>query len=188
MLGVLNDNEVLLDAGAYHGHVTETFVRQTRGAFRQIVAVEPDPANRAILRKRLQSLLPADPRVTIHDCALAAEAGEARFHAGLGYASQLSSTGVMPITTHTLDALGLAPSFVKLHLEGAELATLQGARETLLANRPLIAATVYHNVDGIWKTPLWLMQTLPGYRFLFRVHSWCGTGAVVYAIPQERAG
>jgi hypothetical protein len=31
------------------------------------------------------------------------------------------------------------------------------------------------------------MQTLPRYRFLFRAHSWCGTGAVVYAIPQERA-
>ena len=30
------------------------------------------------------------------------------------------------------------------------------------------------------------MQTLAGYRFLFRNHSWCGTGAVVYAIPNER--
>jgi hypothetical protein len=30
------------------------------------------------------------------------------------------------------------------------------------------------------------MQTLSGYRFLFRNHSWCGTGAVIYAIPQER--
>ena len=75
---------------------------------------------------------------------------------------------------------------MKLHLEGAELAALQGARKTLLANRPIVAATVYHNADGIWKTPLWLMETLPDYRFLFRAHSWCGTGAVVYAIPKAR--
>jgi hypothetical protein len=47
--------------------------------------------------------------------------------------------------------------------------------------------TVYHNADGIWKTPAWLMETLPGYRFLFRAHSWCGTGAVIYALPEEKA-
>jgi len=84
------------------------------------------------------------------------------------------------------DALGLAPSFLKLHLEGAELAALKGARETLRAHRPIVAATVYHNADGIWRTPLWLMENLENYRFLFRGHGWCGTGAVVYAIPGER--
>jgi hypothetical protein len=63
---------------------------------------------------------------------------------------------------------------------------LKGARQTLLTSRPIVAVTVYHNADGMWRTPLWLMQTLPDYRFLFRSHSWCGTGAVVYAIPKER--
>ena len=185
--GLLHDNEILLDAGAHHGSVTETFLTQTKGAFRQIVAIEPDPFNRAVLADRLRSWLPDDPRVTVYDCALAEDEGEAPFHDGLGYASQLSQTGRMRVTTRPLDALGLAPSFVKLHLEGAELAALEGARQTLLANRPIVAATVYHNADGIWKTPLWLMETLPRYRFLFRAHSWCGTGAVVYAIPQERS-
>jgi hypothetical protein len=92
----------------------------------------------------------------------------------------------MRVMRRRLDALHLAPSFLKLHLEGAELAALRGARDTLVKHRPLVAATVYHNEDGIWRTPLWLMQTLPHYRFLFRAHSWCGTGAVIYAIPQER--
>jgi hypothetical protein len=93
----------------------------------------------------------------------------------------------MHVETRPLDALGLSPTFLKLHLEGAELLALKGARETLLSCRPIVAATVYHNADGLWKTPLWMMQTLPDYRFFFRAHSWCGTGAVVYAIPSERA-
>ena len=112
----------------------------------------------------------------------------APFHDGLDYASQLSDTGRMRVTTRPLDALGLSPSFIKLHLEGAELAALKGARQTLLSSRPVVAATVYHNADGIWRTPLWLMETLPDYQFLFRAHSWCGTGAVIYAIPDERTG
>ena len=186
LLTVLRDDEILLDAGAHHGNVSDAFVRQTQGAFRQIVAIEPDLDNCTVLQERLLTLLPDDPRVTVYDCVLAAEEREASFHAGLGYASQLSPTGNMLVTTRPLDALGISPSFVKLHLEGAELPVLQGARQSLLASRPLIAATVYHNADGIWATPLWLMQMLPDYRFLFRVHSWCGTGAVVYAIPAER--
>lgn len=179
---VLHGDEILLDAGAHHGSVTETFVTRTKGAFRQIVAIEPDSFNRA----RLVERLPDDPRVTVYDCALAEDKGKALFHEGLDYASQLSRTGQMSVTTRPLDALGLSPTFVKLHLEGAELPALKGARETLRASRPIVAATVYHNTDGIWKTPLWLMETLPDYRFLFRAHSWCGTGAVVYAIPKTR--
>jgi FkbM family methyltransferase len=184
--GVLRGDEILLDAGAHHGSVTETFIKQTKGTFRQIVAIEPDRSNRTRLSDKLQARLPDDPRVTIFDFALAEDEGDVPFHDGLGYASQISDTGRMRVTTRPLDALGLAPSFVKLHLEGGELAALKGARQTLLSTRPIVAATVYHNADGIWQTPLWLMETLPDYRFLFRVDSWCGTGAVVYAIPKER--
>lgn len=188
VLAVLRDDEILLDAGAHHGNVVKTFVTQTNGVFRQIVAVEPDAMNRARLQANLGAWLPGDERVRVLDCALAAEDGEALFHPGLDYASQISPTGTMRIRTRKLDAIGLAPSFVKLHLEGAELAALQGAQQTLASHRPIVAATVYHNADGIWRTALWLMQTLPDYRFLFRAHSWCGTGAVVYAIPNERMG
>ena len=95
--GVLHDDEILLDAGAHHGSVTQAFVEQTKGAFRQIVAIEPDPSSRARLEDELQSWLPDDPRVTVLDCALAQHEGEAPFHAGLGYASQLSDTGRMRV-------------------------------------------------------------------------------------------
>ena len=81
---------ILLDAGAHHGSVIEAFVQRTTGAFNQIIAIEPDLSNRARLEDKLRSLLPNDPRVTVYDCALAENEGEAPFHNGLGYASQLS--------------------------------------------------------------------------------------------------
>ena len=184
--GILYDDEVFVDAGAHHGSVTGAFIRQTGGAFGAIAAIEPDLANRAILEDNLGAWLPRDARVTTCGCALAEANGSAPFCDGLGYASQLSLLGATRITTRALDGLALAPSFLKLHLEGGELAALKGARETLRAHRPIVAATVYHNADGIWRTPLWLMENLENYRFLFRGHGWCGTGAVVYAIPGER--
>jgi FkbM family methyltransferase len=155
------------------------------GRFRGIVAVEPDADNRARLLAFLDRAMPGDGRIQVVGDALGSAPGEATFHAGLGYASQIAETGDETVAVTTLDALGPA-SFVKLHLEGAELEALKGGRAMLLDSRPIVTATVYHNDDGLWRTPLWLMDTLPDYRFLFRLHSWCGTGAVIYAIPEER--
>ena len=84
-----------------------------------------------------------------------------------------------------LDDLELRPTFIKLHLEGAELAALRGVEKTLRRCRPRIAATVYHNRDGLWRTLKHLADTLENYRFYFRLHAWCATGAVAYAVPDE---
>ena len=177
----------LLDAGAHDGSVTNAFIQQTKGAFRQIVAIEPDPFNRA--RLRWQSTIPAAGRSARHGLRLRPRRRQkARRYSTTGSTTHRSfrRTGRMRVATRPLDALGASPTFVKLHLEGAELPALKGAGGRCLASRPVVAATVYHNDDGIWKTARWLMETLTDYRFFFRAHSWCGTGAVIYAIPNER--
>lgn len=46
--------------------------------------------------------------------------------------------------------------------------------------------TAYHNEAGLWPLPTWLMDNLTSYRHYFRLHSWCGTGAVIYCVPEER--
>lgn len=185
VMAAMRGDEIFVDAGAHHGSVVESFARRMNGRFKRILAVEPDAANREKLRALITSAFPGDERIRVLECALGSMTGHAPFHAGLGYASQISSTGDTTVELAKLDDLGAA-SFVKLHLEGAELDALQGGRDMLVQHRPIVAATVYHNDDGIWRTPLWLMDTLEDYRFLFRLHSWCGTGAVVYAIPEER--
>jgi FkbM family methyltransferase len=182
IIGILNRDEIFIDVGAHHGTVSRAFISQTAGLFKQLIAIEPDYQNYEILSKSL----PKDSRISTLNSIIAETAKEVTFHDGLGYASQIAKTGSRFAWSERLDALKFEPTFIKLHLEGAELSALKGARKTLLKYRPIIAATVYHNKDGIWKTPLWLAETLPDYKFLFRLHSWCGTGAVIYAIPKER--
>lgn len=171
-----------IDAGAHLGQVTRKLA--ALNATSHIIAIEPDAGHRKAMEVMLTDI---ERRVTVLPVALADVPGERIFHAGIGYASQLSPTGQDTVRVVTLDSLGFAPDYVKLHLEGTELPALKGARATLLRHRPILAVTTYHNADGIWKTPAWLMEHLPGYRFLFRTHSWCGTGAVVYALPEEKA-
>jgi len=182
----LRRTDNFLDAGAHHGSVTERLLQLSglpRGA---IWAVEPDAESHKALRA-WASRAGSDVRARLHlmDRVLTERDEAVRFHSGLGYASQVAATGA-PRQGTPIDALDLAPGFLKLHLEGAELAALKGARETLRRHRPVIAATVYHNADGLVRTPHWLMTTLDRYAILMRTHGWCGTGAVVYAIPMER--
>jgi FkbM family methyltransferase len=176
----LNDRETLLDGGAHHGSVSLAFAVLIGSP--RVIAVEPDAVNRAVLGERLREL----PRLAVLDCALAAHDGTAAFSEGYGFASKLSGFGQAQVSARSIDSLDVEPTFIKLHLEGGELNALRGARETLRAQRPIVAATVYHNADGIWRTADWLMRELDDYRFLFRNHCWCAAGAVVYAIPRER--
>ena len=184
---LLTEAERILDGGAHHGIVLAQVIAQAGGQIGAAWAVEPDPESRALL-KRTVRIWPTEARarVQVLDAVLGANAAPATFHEGLGFASQIAPTGTRRRRLTPVDALKLDPTFVKLHLEGAERAALQGARETLLRHRPIVAATIYHNADGLAAIPLWLMQTLPDYRVLIRTHGWCGTGAVVYALPKER--
>jgi FkbM family methyltransferase len=184
---LLAQHERFVDAGAYRGGVSIDFSKR-RSDWGSITAIEPDPLNRADMTDAFASAFPdAARQPLIFDCALGAANGEASFHHGLGYASQLSVTGGLVAQLRALDDLDLSPTFLKLHLEGGELDAVKGASRTLAKQRPIIAVTIYHNDDGVWRTPLYLMQTLKDYRFLLRLHAWCGTGAVLYALPRERS-
>ncbi|MFG1399390.1 FkbM family methyltransferase [Roseixanthobacter pseudopolyaromaticivorans] len=175
-----------LDGGAHHGSVTARLIEQVRGQVSAVWAIEPDSANAAVLRAFVAGL---DGRVRARVHVLGHVVGARResvpFHEGLGYASQISSTGQSQRECLPIDALGLDPTYVKLHLEGGELAALEGARETLRRHRPAVAVTVYHNADGLARTPSWLAANLENYELLMRTHAWCGTGAVIYALPKE---
>jgi FkbM family methyltransferase len=176
-----------VDAGAHHGEVCRTFADLVRGRFREIWAIEPDLENVPALSHQLEVLdLPRAGRTRLLTCALGAAPGSEAFFEGLGYASQLCALGHGVVDVAMLDNLGVQPTFLKLHLEGGELQALRGAVRTIRENRPIVTATSYHNPLGIWRLPRWLMDNLSEYRFLTRLHSWCGTGAVVYAIPVER--
>lgn len=188
VLAVLGEEESFLDAGAHLGHVTATFLAKVNGNFAGIWAVEPDRKNLDGLRATIAGLSrEAQQKITTFPVAVGKTAARTPFCEGLGYASQCSPLGATTLDCTTIDDLGISPSFMKLHLEGMELSALQGAAKTVARHRPIIAATSYHNSDGLWRLPLWLAESLQDYSVYMRLHAWCGTGATVYAIPRERA-
>ncbi|SMF96418.1 methyltransferase, FkbM family [Methylomagnum ishizawai] len=186
MLAALGPQEHCLDAGAWDGTASQQFLRRTGGACQTLTAIEPDPDNARRLRGWVAGL-PAElaARVRVLEYALGAEDGACAFAQGHGMASRLMAGAAGTTCVRALDGLDLPCTFAKLHLEGGELAALAGGLDFLRRNRPKLAVTVYHSRDGLWRIPALLMEGLGNYRFYLRLHGWCGTGAVAYAIPRE---
>lgn len=184
---VLSEHERFVDVGAHHGGVIRKFLGAVKGRFDVIRAIEPDEANHRILQNSLANLADIDTtRITILQQAVSDRQGRRLFAHGLGYASQLSELGENYVDVSSLDELDATPTVLKLHIEGAEHAALSGSLSVLERYRPLIMATIYHNDLGIWELPSLVMENLPNYRFLLRLHGWVGTAAVLYGIPSER--
>lgn len=191
VLSVLGDQETFVDVGAHQGEISKRFCATVHNRFDGIWMLEPDPHNHGKIRDWLFSdnTLKRD-QIHLLRSAVANITGCRPFYGGIGYASQLSSLGSEMIEVTTIDQLNLSPSFIKLHMEGGELDALKGAAETIRRTSPLLAVTTYHNDLGVWQLPMWLFNQARNmgvpYRFLFRLHSWCGTGGVAYCIPCNR--
>lgn len=171
-------DERFVDGGAFDGDT----MRSLPAGFSRAWAIEPDPANAARLRSH------PDPRVSVLETALSETRGRGRFDAQGSTASALSDRGGSEVDVSTLDELlaGESPTFLKLDVEGSELAALKGGRAMLTRAKPAAAVCLYHRPADIWEIPLFLRDALPGHRMALRIHSSDGFELVGYAVPAER--
>jgi len=187
VMAVLTKKEVFVDIGGHVGETTQLFLEKVKGEYKHIHVFECDTNNFNALEHNLSSFQEMKKnKISLYPIALAEAKKERQIFDGAGYASQFSTIGNTTVKTDYLDSFNIRATFIKLHLEGAELEVLKGAEQTIIRQRPVIVMTAYHNDLGMYKMPEWLMETLSDYEFIYRLHSGCGTGAVIYAIPKER--
>jgi FkbM family methyltransferase len=174
----VGDDETLVDGGAFDGDTVELFAQKTAGRYRHIHAFEVDPANLDVLRARVGAV----PRVTIHAAGLWRDAGELSLSGGQGAGSSLGGEGGLIVPVVALDDLDLGPvSFIKLDIEGAEIAALQGATETIRRYKPKLSLAVYHTPDDLTGIVDAVRAVRPDYRFTLRHHSPIFHDTVLYA-------
>lgn len=180
--------EYFIDCGAYDGDSIAGFLHAVGGKFDGIVAFEPDPSNFEKLKQYLVGL-PEEvgSRVRLHQQAVAGSTGRVRF-AALGTDGSAIGDGDLEVECVSLDQAfgsGCSPTHIKMDIEGAELAALEGARQTITRHRPSLAICAYHRQSDIWAIPLLIHSIDPGYALFLRSHLIEGWDSVCYAIPQS---
>ncbi len=135
----------VFDVGANAGFYTLAFARLV-GASGHVWAFEPFAENIQNLRKHV--LLNKLSNVTIVQTAVSDGCGISGFApAPNNSMGRLSARGAYLVSTVSLDetcaALGGYPDLIKLDVEGAEGAVLQGAAETLSRGRPIVVLATH---------------------------------------------
>ena len=173
-----NPAEVFFDGGAFDGDT----LRAAPWAFSKALAIEPDPKNAFNLRSCYRG------KAQVREVLLGGEVGIAQFDGKGTMASSRSEGGSLQIAVETLDnlAAGENPTFIKLDIEGDEIAALRGGLNTLQRCQPVVAVCLYHRPEDLWTIPQFLHEALPQHKMFLRAHAWDGFELVVYAVPQER--
>lgn len=174
--------EVFVDAGAYTGDTIESFLHWATD-FKRIFAFEPDPSNLGQCRTRAEKLSISD-KVTYFPCGLSDHEGTVAFENGAGSGSRIDNQGSMNVPLATLDAsVGDARvTFIKMDIEGAELAALHGAAATIQRCHPKLAICLYHKPEDILEIPSYILSLDKSYRLYLRHYALQPAETVLYCI------
>jgi FkbM family methyltransferase len=157
-LHLVEPGQVVVDIGMHIGYYTTLFARLV-GPAGEVHAFEPTPSTRDIAQHNVRGF----PQVTVHPFALWSSAGKLAFHDyGVEWMAFNSFTEAkmvvdlppareLQVETMTLDgfreSLGKKVFLLKIDAESAEEAILEGARQFLVKDQPLISMEV-GDLDG----------------------------------------
>ncbi|MDF9843776.1 MULTISPECIES: FkbM family methyltransferase [unclassified Paenibacillus] len=182
----LTESDYIVDCGAYTGDTVQQFAGMYPN-LRGITAFEPSPETFETLQKSIANVsIP----VTAINKAVGDVCGSTFFYLSddpLGHRIT-DSVSEVTIEVSTLDTelTGIAPTFIKMDVEGSELAALRGGQETIKRHRPILAVCLYHKGEDLYEIPLYLRDQLTDYHFFVRKYSQHPFELVLYAIPSER--
>lgn len=182
----LRTDEVFVDCGAFTGDTLDAFLNRTSNMFAEYYAFEPDKENFFQLVECLKHKdKSTKQKITPINAAVSGKNGYIEF---ADHANQMSKKTVSNgnwIRAYSLNKFDfrLAPTFLKLDLEGAELRVLRSCLSKVARWRPKICVAIYHNPSDFLDIPITLMSSLENYRYHVRAHNKFGLDFVLYCVP-----
>lgn len=184
-----NKEEVFVDAGAYNGDTLKLILESSPLEFKEFIALEPDPQNFTKLNDlvgtyddKLRS------KITTFPVAVSSFNGEISFDGSGTEQAQISSNGDIKVECRRIDDLLIDKevTFIKMDIEGAEPDAIEGASDIIKNRSPILAISVYHQIDHLWRMVCLINNIRRDYAFFFRPHAAGGWDYILYAVPQNR--
>jgi len=143
--GLVESRDVVFDVGAHVGYFT-VLMSERVGPEGQVVSFEPRDINLEFLRQHLR--INRCENVQVIDACVGDRAGAARLETRVGTGKgHVSTEGNVDVRMVVLDELVQSgklpvPRFMKIDVEGGEMAVLEGARWIIETHRPrMVLAT-----------------------------------------------
>lgn len=172
----ISDNEVFVDCGAFTGDSIEDFIKYTNNKFKKIIAVEANKSNVKQIEKLNVNNL------EIKNIAVADYNGTCSFDSNCLQGGRIGLSSTELIDVQQIDSFSDKNiTFIKMDIEGAEMAALRGAKETIKAQHPKLAICVYHRPEDIFDIPLFIKELNSNYKIKLRKHTKSVYESVIYA-------
>lgn len=176
------DREILIDAGCFDLW-TARYMKDYCSTLHKVYAFEPDPEN---YQRCLRNKVLFDKEIVeIVPYATWSSKTQLFFDASSDGSSHIVNNGQICVETIPIDE-AVDPNdritFIKMDVEGAELESLKGAKETILRCKPKLAICIYHKPEDLTEIPLYIKSLVPEYKLYIRHHSNSTAETVLYAI------
>ncbi len=173
---------IYIDGGVFDGKTILRYVEWTGGKYDKIYGFEPDPINypkvEACIRdKNLKN-------TEVFNKGLWNKRDRIAFETSGTAGSKICSKGEDSVQVEALDNIleaGEKVAFVKLDIEGAEMEALEGMKDMILRDKPMLAICVYHKAEDIIDIPAYISALVPEYKLYLRHHSQLEYETVLYA-------
>lgn len=159
----LNEDEEIIDLGAYDGDTIREFTTATGGKYKHITALEPDKKSYKKLLKNTDGM----KNISTLNMGVWNKRDTLIFDAEAGRNSKLSAEGVSVEVTD-IDSLNIAPTFIKMDIEGSEMKALEGAEKTIKKYLPKLYICAYHRNEDLFALPLKINKLSEKYKIYFR--------------------
>ncbi len=155
-------NERFLDLGAYNGDTVLGFVEKCPD-YESVCALEPD---RKTFKKLLNNTENIKDLTTINACI--SDKCEMVNFKMLGGRNSVLGDGKDEIQALTIDSLNFNPTYIKMDVEGEEIAAINGGKETILKNKPKMLISAYHRTDDFITIPKAVFEIRDDYKIYIR--------------------
>ena len=172
-----------LDLGAYDGDSILEFMKYVHSKYNRIIAVEASEKNYKMLLANMADI----PNIECHNIGVYKEKTQLHFMVSDAKNTFASDVGETVLAVDTVDNIVQKQpiSFIKMDIEGAEYDALLGAQETIKRNTPILAVSVYHKVEDLFRLILLIQKIHPHYDYYLRHYSPTVIETVLYAVPQK---
>ena len=169
-----------VDCGAFNGDTLKNMLSWDKGSYDKYYAFEPDKENYLSLEKY------CEPLRNVYAKNMGVwNKRETMFFENSGTASSsINSIGTTPVEVDSIDNMfqNNVVDFIKMDIEGSESEALMGSKEVISKHAPILAISIYHKPEDLWKIPKLINELNNGYKIMIRHYESSAAESVCYAI------
>jgi len=180
------EDEIFIDAGSFDGESSLEFIHWCgEKGYKKIYAFEPLEDGCLLTKQTLGGY----HDIELLKCVLGEKDGTINFVQRDGImGSQVASEKIggvaQTVDMRSIDSIlkGERASFIKMDIEGSELAALKGAQKTIEQYKPKLAISLYHKPEDLLDIPEYILSVRKDYKLYLRLYSNMQLDLVLYAV------